>query len=49
MLPGTLSDFTRLVFRIVNRYLSKMVTSDFLPSTFTKIIEQSKTVGQALS
>ena len=48
MLPGTLSEFTRLAFKLVNRYLNKMVAGDFLPSTFSKIVEQSRTVGEAL-
>ena len=48
MLPGTLAEFTRLVFKLVNRYLTKMLAADFLPSTFAKVVEQSRTVGEAL-
>lgn len=48
MLPGTLSDFTRLAFKIINRYLGKVGSNDFLPSTFSKLVDQSKSVGLAL-
>lgn len=48
MLPGTLSEFTRLVFKIINRYLGKVVAGDFLPSSFSKLVDQSKSVGSSL-
>lgn len=48
MLPGTLPEFTRIVFKIVNRYLLKLLSADFLASSFIKLVEQSKLVGAAL-
>jgi hypothetical protein len=48
LLPGTLPDFTRLMLKIVNRYLAKAVSQEFLASSFNKLVEQSKSLGPVL-
>jgi hypothetical protein len=48
MLPGTLSEFTKLAFKIVHRYLTKAVTQEFLASSFNRLVEQQDSVGAAL-
>ena len=48
MLPGTLSEFTKLIFKIVNRYLGRVVGQEFVASSFNRLIEQHLTVGTAV-
>lgn len=40
MLPGTISQFTKLTFKIINRYLTKTIYQDFLESSFNRLVEQ---------
>lgn len=49
MLPGTLTDFLKLSFKLINRYLSKIVKSDFVPTVFNRIVEQHIKVGKLIS
>ncbi len=45
ILPGTLTDFLKLTFKLVNRYLDKTVKSDFSPTLFNRIVDQYEKVG----
>ena len=49
MLPGTLPEFTKLTFKIINRYLGKVASQDFVASSFVKLVEQSQNVGLSLN
>jgi ethanolamine transporter EutH len=45
MLPGTFSDFLKLTFKFINRYLNKVGKSEFLPSAFNRLVEQHQKIG----
>jgi hypothetical protein len=45
MLPGTLPDFLKLAFKLVNRYLERAGKADFQPATFNRLVEQREKVG----
>lgn len=45
MLPGTLTDFLKLTFKLINRYLSRISKSDFLASNLNRLVEQQQKLG----
>lgn len=45
MLPGTLTDFLKLTFKLVNRYLEKTAKADFQPTAFNRLVDQHEKVG----
>jgi hypothetical protein len=49
MLPGTLTDFLKLAFKLVNRYLDKTGKAGFLPATFNRLVEQHQKVGAVIA
>lgn len=49
MLPGTLTDFLKLTFKLINRYLSKVNNADFSPSAFNRLIEQKSDIGRQVA
>lgn len=49
MLPGTLPDFLKLAFKLVNRYLDKVAKADFSPAAFNRLVEQQQKVGEIVA
>jgi len=45
MLPGTLTDFLKLTFKLINRYLSKVIKADFSVANFNRLVEQRFKLG----
>lgn len=45
ILPGTLTDFLKLTFKLVNRYLDKNAKAEFSPTAFNRLVEQHEKVG----
>nr|BAJ98362.1 predicted protein [Hordeum vulgare subsp. vulgare] len=49
MLPGTLTDFLKLTFKVVNRYLDKTAKADFLPAAFNRLVDQREKVSSMVA
>ena len=49
MLPGTLPDFLKLAFKLVNRYLDKVAKAEFSPAAFNRLVEQQQKVGEIVA
>lgn len=49
MLPGTLPDFFKLAFKLVNRYLDKVAKAEFSPAAFNRLVEQHQKVGEIVA
>ena len=48
ILPGTLTDFLKLTFKMVNRYLDKVGKTEFQPASFNRLVEQHEKIGTIL-
>lgn len=49
MLPGTLPDFLKLAFKLINRYLDKVAKAEFSPAAFNRLVEQHQKVGDIVA